>query len=538
MILEAAKIVFNPGILIYILMGVASGMCIGCLPGLTATMGVALVLPLTFGLDTESGILLLIGVYVGAIYGGSISAILLRTPGTPASAATAIDGYEFSKRGEGGRALGLSTISSFIGGVMSVIYLMLISPVLADLALEFSSPELFLLAVFGLCIISSISGKYLSTGVLCGCVGIILAFVGIDSLNGQQRFTYGNMNLLSGINYIPVMIGLFAMSQAFVGVEEINKKGVNNTKITRVIPPKEDWVKMLKMAPIFGTVGTFTGIIPGAGADIAAFVSYGQAKNLSKHPEKFGTGIPEAIIAPEAANNGVTGGALIPMLTLGVPGDAVAAIMIGALTIQGLAPGPQLFSNNGPLVYAIFLGTLVANICMVVLGLSCIRVFTKVLSVPKAVLVPTIFILCIVGSYSMSNNFFDVGVMLFFGIIGYFLQKADFSASPIVLGLILGPMAEEEFRRALMMSGGDLKTFYGSTICKVFLTVIVISLLAPMLQRMSKKKKMAALAGAEGGAVVEQVSTESSSLETEDGESSEESAEEAVTADSGESKDK
>ncbi len=394
-----------------------------------------------------------------------------------------LDGYEFSKRGEAGRALGLSTISSFIGGVVSCIFLVLISPQLAKLALRFSAPEFFMLAVFGLCIIASISGKLLSKGIICGCMGILLACIGIDNISGYTRFTYNNANLLSGINYIPVMIGLFAMSQAFESLETIREKSIINTKVQNVIPPKSDWKLMVKLAPIFGTVGTFIGIIPGAGADIAAFVSYGQVKNMSKHPERFGTGIPEGIIAPESANNGVTGGAMIPMLTLGVPGDAVAAIMIGALTVQGLQPGPLLFRDNALLVYTIFLGSFVANCCMVFLGLSCIRLFTKVLSIPKPILVPTIFMLCVVGSYAMANNFFDVGVMLFFGIVGYFLQKLEVSASPAVLGLILGPMAESNFRRALLMSGGNYATFFSTAISMIFAVLICVSLFIPMMQK-------------------------------------------------------
>lgn len=488
MISEALSLVFQPSVLLFIVMGVASGMFIGCLPGLTATMGVALVLPLTFGMSSTKGILLLIGVYFGAIYGGSISAILLNTPGTPASAATAMDGYKMSQRGEAGRALGISTTSSFIGGIVSCIFLMLISPILAKFALKFSSPEFFMLATFGLLIIASISGTSLAKGIIFGSTGILLATVGIDSITGSIRFTFNNINLLSGINYIPVMIGLFAMSQAFQSIEELNQVSVVNTKIDSVLPNKEDWPIIGKSGVLYGAMGTFIGSIPGAGADIAAFIAYGQAKNTSKHPEEFGTGVPAAIAAPEAANNGVTGGAMIPMLTLGVPGDAVAAIMIGALTVQGLQPGPLLFQNNGPLVYSIFIGCFIANICMFILGLSSMRIFTKVLSIPKSILVPIIFLLCVVGSYALNNNFFDVGIMLVFGIIGYFLKKVDISSSPAVLGLILGPMAESHFRRALLMSGGNYGTFLSTGICWFFFILIISSLVFPILQKRKTSK--------------------------------------------------
>jgi putative tricarboxylic transport membrane protein len=483
MFLEAFHLVFEPSVLLYIVLGVASGICIGCLPGLTTTMGVALVLPLTFGMDATHSILLLIGVYVGAVYGGSISAILLNTPGTPASAATALDGYKMASKGEAGRALGISTSSSFIGGMISCVYLMLISPVLAKFALKFSAPEFFMLAFFGLCIISSISGKSMMKGLISGALGILLATIGIDNITGSMRFTFNNMNLFSGINFIPVMIGLFAMSQAFVGVEEMMQKPAITKSVTHVFPKRSDWGLIIKNGVVYGTLGSLVGCIPGVGADIASFIAYGQAKSFSKHPELFGTGLPEAIAAPEAANNGVTGGALIPMLTLGVPGDAVAAIMIGALTVQGLQPGPLLFQNNGPIVYALFIGCFIANICMFVLGLNSVRFFTKVLSVPKAILVPTIFLLCFVGSYALNNNVFDIIVMLFFGIVGYFLQKVEVSSSPAILGLILGPMAESNFRRALLMSKGDYWTFLSTGICWFFFAMIVISLILPHFQK-------------------------------------------------------
>lgn len=489
MLIEALNLVLQPSVILYLLVGVAGGMCIGCLPGLTTTMGVALVLPLTFGMEAVPSILLLIGVYVGAVYGGSLAAILLNTPGTPASAATALDGYKMASRGEAGRALGISTISSFIGGLISCVFLILIAPVLADFALKFSAPEFFMLAVFGLCIISSISGKSLFLGLISGLVGMFIATIGLDDITSNMRFTFDNINLYSGINFIPVMIGLFAMSQAFIGVEEINAKSKATGKIKRILPQGSDWKLIIKNSVPFGSLGAFIGTIPGVGADIASFIAYGQAKSLSKNPEEFGKGSPEGVSAPEAANNGVTGGALIPMLCLGVPGDAVAAIMIGSLTVQGIQPGPLLFQNDASTVYAIFIGLLIANVFMLILGLSSVRIFTKVLSVPKAVLVPTIMLLCFVGSYALNNNMFDVAVMLFFGIVGYFFQKLEISASPVILGLILGPMAESNFRRALLMSRGDYSTFLSTGICWVFFILIVVSLLFPVIKNSMLNKQ-------------------------------------------------
>lgn len=489
MLSEVLNSILNPIMILNIVVGVAGGICIGALPGLTATMGVALILPLTFNMDASSGMLLLLGVYIGAIYGGSISAILLKTPGTPASAATAEDGYAFSRRGEGGRALGIATVASFVGGSVSCILLMLISPQLAKLALRFSSPEFFMLALFGLSIIASVSGTSLAKGLLCGCIGLLLSMIGIDNITGYIRFTYNNVNLLSGISFIPVMIGLFAMSQAFISIEEISIKDIVEQKIDRVLPTKEDLKTIFKISPFTGLIGTFIGIVPGAGADIGAFVSYNEVKRLSKYPEKFGTGIPDAIAASEGGNNGVTGGAMIPMLTLGIPGDATAAIMIGALTIQGLQPGPKLFTDNRVLMYTIFAGLLLANVVMLILGLSGIKLFTKVLSIPKTVLVPIIMILCVVGSYAINMNLFDVGVMVFFGIIGYFLQKLKVPTSPAVLALILGPLAESHFRRALLMSGGTALTFVQSPIAMFFCFMSIITLFWPIINKMKLKRK-------------------------------------------------
>ncbi|MBR5021482.1 MAG: tripartite tricarboxylate transporter permease [Oscillospiraceae bacterium] len=495
MLVEIFTTSLTPIVFLYMLIGVVAGICIGALPGLTATMGVALLLPMTFGMEAAQGILMLLGIYVGAIYGGSISAVLLHTPGTPASAATAIEGYKLSQRGEAGRALGVATLGSYIGGVVSVLCLVLISPQLAKLALKFSSAEFFLLAMFGLCIIGNISGDSVEKGLMCGCLGILVATIGIDSVTSYIRFCpEGNFNFMGGISYIPIMIGLFAMSQAFENIEDIFTEEKEQIKVTNIIPKKEDLKALFRISPITGLIGTMIGIIPGAGADIGAFVGYDMARSMSKHPEEFGNGSIEGICGPEGGNNGVTGGALIPMLTLGVPGDAVTAIMIGALTIQGLTPGPMLFETNKVLVYTIFIGMFIANTLMCICGFAGIRVFSKVLSVPKVILTPIIFALCIIGSFAMKNSLFDVWVMLIAGVIGYFLGKAKVPTSPAILGLILGPMAEKNFRTALLKSGGDPTVFFSTVICWFFILLIVGSLFGSQMKAVAGKvfKKKAA----------------------------------------------
>lgn len=488
LLLEGIAGVFQFKVLIILILGTMVGIIIGSLPGLTATMGVALILPVTFGMEPVTGILLLIGVYFGAVYGGSITAILINTPGTPASAATAIDGYAMSKKGLAHKALTISTVSSAIGGTLSIIVLIFVAPQLANFALKFGAPETFALAVFGISIISSIAGKSMVKGLIAGLTGLLIATIGIDPIGGFPRFTFGNINLSSGISLIPIMIGLFAASEAFRSMGNIFSKQRLIIKVEKV---KLKWVEFkILIGTILrsGGIGTFIGMIPGAGGDIAAFVAYNEAKRFSKNKEEFGNGSMKGVAAPEAANNGVTGGAMIPLLTLGIPGDAVTAVLLGALMVQGIQPGPMLFENNGPIVYTLFVGMLVANLLILVLGLFGIKLFTKILLIPTAILTPIILVLCVVGAYSLGNNYFDVIVMFIAGVIGFFLLRYDFPVSPIILGVILGPMMESNFRRSLVMSQGDFSIFYTSPIALVILIIAVITLCAPLVSKFAKKQ--------------------------------------------------
>lgn len=478
--------VLNFNVILVLILGTLTGITIGSLPGLTATMGVALVLPITFSMDPITGILLLIGVYFGSVYGGSITAILINTPGTPASAATAIDGYALAKKGDGNKALQVSTISSAVGGIMSVIILIFIAPQLANFALKFSAPETFALGLFGISIISSISGDSMIKGLIAGVLGLLIATIGIDPIGGFPRFTFGNMNLTSGVNLIPVMIGLFAASEAFKSMEDIFEKRNINVIVEKSNLSKKEAKGLIPTILRSSLIGTFIGMIPGAGADIASFVSYNEAKRFSKDKEAFGKGALDGIAAPESANNAVTGGAMIPLLTLGIPGDSVTAVLLGALMVQGIQPGPLLFENSGDIVYTLFVGMLLANILILVIGLLGTRLFTKILLIPKSILSPIILVLCVVGSYSLGNNYFDVIIMLIAGIIGYFMSKAKFPASPVILGLILGPMMESNLRRALVMSKGDLSIFYTRPITLVLLIIATLTLMIPIIKSLKK----------------------------------------------------
>lgn len=476
--------------LLLIIAGVIGGIMTGALPGLTATMGVALLVPFTFGLPVEQGVSMLLGIFCGAMYGGSISAILIRTPGTPSAAATLLDGYPLAQKGEAGRALSMSIFASFCGGMISFIMMVILSPQISKFALNFSAPEYFALAVFGLSIIISVSGNSVLKGIMAGVFGLMIASIGLDPVSGFPRFTFGFMNLFEGPPFIPTLIGLFAFSEVFKGVEKIVTQAKVEAKITRLLPSRADIKKCWKTIVKSSILGSFIGSIPGAGGDIAAFVGYSEAKRTSKNPENFGKGEIQGVAAAEAGNNGCTGGAMIPLLSLGVPGDAVTAVLLGAFIMQGIRPGPLLYRDHIDVVYSIFAGLMIANICLLICGLLGIRFFARIISINRNILLPVIFVLSIVGSYAMRNSLFDVWFALLFGIIGYFMQRYDFPASPILLALILGPMAESNLRRALIVSQGDYSVFITRPICAVLLFLALLSLITSTIRQLRLQKKM------------------------------------------------
>lgn len=469
--------------LLMIFLGVTGGIIIGSLPGLTATMGVALLVPFTFGLPFNQSIGMLLGIFSGSIYGGSISAILISTPGTPAAAATLLDGYPLTKKGEAGRALSMSVFASFIGGFTGALIMTFLSPQISKFALEFSAAEYFGLAIFGLSIIISVSGKSILKGVIVGFLGLLISTIGMDPVTGYPRFTFGSMNLFEGPAFIPTLIGLFAIAEVFKGIENLESTKRTVSHISSLLPSFADIKKTWKDMAKSSVMGTFIGSIPGAGSDIAAFVGYSEAKRRSKHPEKFGKGAIEGVAAAESANNACSGGAMIPMLSLGVPGDAVTAILLGAFVIQGIQPGPMLYVEDLGTVYSVFSSMLIANIAMLIVGLIGIRFFTKAITVRKSILLPTIFVLSIVGAYSMRNNMFDVWLALSFGVIGYFLQRYRFPISPILLALILGPMAEANLRRALIIADNSFIDIISRPITAIFLLLAVSSLITSLLRQ-------------------------------------------------------
>ncbi len=470
--------------------GVFGGIVIGSLPGLSATMAVALLIPVTFAMSPGIALILLVGIYCGSVYGSSISAILIGVPGTPSAAATWMDGYPMTKNGEASKALGGSIIGSFIGGIFSAFALALLAPVLAKVALKFGPPEYFSLAIFGLSIIVSLVSKSFLKGLVSALLGLILASVGMDPILGEVRMTFDSINLMSGIPFACAIIGIFGFSQVLqLCQQNIIAESSENDISDRRLPNLKEIFKFTPTIIRSSIIGTIIGIIPGAGTSMASFIAYNEAKRFSKNREKFGTGYLEGVIAPDTANNAVTGGSMVPMLALGVPGNGVSAIFIGALMIHGIAPGPLLFKNHADLVNTIFLGFFVANFFMLIIGLLVAKYMSRVTLIPTGILTPMICVLCVIGSYAIRNNLFDVWVMLFFGLGSYFLSKFKFSLIPFVLALILAPIAEKSFYQSLLISQGSYSIFFTKPISLVLIVLAVLSVVIPLFKKGLKEQE-------------------------------------------------
>jgi putative tricarboxylic transport membrane protein len=479
----------SPVNLIIMIGSVTMGIIIGCMPGLSAAMGVALLLPLTFGMEPSSGLIMLGGIYCGAIFGGSISAILIHTPGTPASAATALDGYALTLKGKAGKALGTACTASFWGGLLSCLSLYFFAPMLAELAMKFGSPEYFWLSLFGLTIIAGINSESMILGLMSGAFGLVLSTIGMDPMEGVERFMFGQDSLYNGVNITGALIGLFSLSQAFILAEKAIVKRAKAADFDDSVLLSGSEMKQITPTILRSwIIGNIIGILPGAGASIACFMGYNEAKRFSKHPEEFGHGSIEGVAGSEAANNAVTGGSLIPTLTLGIPGESVTAVLMGGLIIHGLQPGPELFTKYASMTYTFFAGFVVIQFFMLAIGLVGSRLFAKIARISDAILIPSIFVLCVVGSFAINNNFTDVVIMFIFGIIGYIMRKVNMNTAAVVLALILGPLGERGLRRSLSLSGNDISVLFSTPICKVLIALSLLSLLSPFFIKLYKKK--------------------------------------------------
>lgn len=479
--------ILQPSTLLLIFAGTIVGVLVGALPGLSSSMAVALLLPFTIYLEPIPAIAMLAALYCAGTFGGSITAILINAPGAPPAAATAFDGYPMAKNGEAGRALGMAAVASVAGGVFSLIVLIVAAPALATIAYRFGPPEYFALTIFGLSMLASISGKSATKNLIGGAFGVLLATIGVDLTTGVERFTFGVPELYEGISFIPVLIGLFAMA------ELLDQAGQKDLKLERFsmsamkLPSREDYRRTWRTILRSSGIGTFVGILPAEGSTVAAMIGYNEAKRWSKNKENFGKGEIEGVAGPEAANNSATGGSMVPTLALGIPGSATAAVILGGLQIHGLRPGPYLFENQPTLLYAIFFAMLIANVVFLGFGLVGARFFSRISLIPRQLLWPTVFCLCVVGAYGAGQSMTDVYIMLIAGGVGFFLNRAGFSPAPIIMGLVLGHLVENSLAQSIILFDQDLTQFFSRPIALFFFGLAILSIASTPLSKLIKK---------------------------------------------------
>jgi putative tricarboxylic transport membrane protein len=486
-------VALQPINLLYCFIGVFIGTLVGVLPGIGPVSAMSLLLPVTLAGTPESGIIMMAGIYYGAMYGGSTTSILVNIPGEAASVVTCLDGHEMAKRGRAGPALGISALGSFIAGTFSIVLLMLVAPRLAEVAIAFGPAEYFSLMVLGLVMLTFLTQGSMAKALFMACIGVVLGLIGLDSINAQPRLTFGYIHLIDGVGIVPLVMGLFGVTEVLYNTEQSLQRDIVATKIDNLMPSKEDWKQ--SWAPIArgSILGFFLGVLPGGGAVVASFGSYALEKKLSRTPERFGKGAIEGVAGPEAANNAAAGGAFIPLMTLGIPPNVVMALLLGAFIIHGLQPGPLMITQNPKLFWGIIASMYIGNIMLLVLNLPLIGIWVKLLKLPYNVLFPLILLFTIIGVYASGNNVFDIYVMIVFGIIGYFMRKFGFEPAPLVLAFVLGPLLENNLRKALILSQGDLVTFVQRPISGVCLALAAVMLLSPLLPTLRKKREVIAL---------------------------------------------
>jgi putative tricarboxylic transport membrane protein len=466
----------SPGILFTVLWATFLGIVIGALPGLTATMGVALMTTLTFTMPHTQAILVLVCIYVGAIYGGSRSAILLNIPGTPASACSTLDGYPLARQGLAGRAMGISTSGSWLGTLFGTLCVATLTPVLSEMALKFQSFEFFWIALFGIVIAGTLAGGDPLKGYLAGFLGLWIATIGQEPYYNYQRYAFGSTDLAGGIGLLPALVGAFGVAEVLQAMRGPSIKAISST-IDSVIPRIGDVLQHWRTILRSGTIGTFIGILPGLGEDTAAWSSYAAARRASKEPEKYGKGSIEGLMSAETGESACVPGAIIPVLTLGVPGSAPAAVLMAAMLIHDLNPGPNLMLQTPEFFYQIVAMLVIADMSKLLFGLTLVRPLLWILLVPRERLMPVVFVLCVVGSYAITSRVFDIYVMLFFGLVGFVLRELKFPMAPMILGLVLGDLLEKNFTRGLVLSGGSLVPFFTRPVCAVLAAITIFSIL-------------------------------------------------------------
>ena len=489
-ILIGLQVACEPINLFFCFVGVTIGTLIGVLPGIGPLATISILLPVTFHAPPLSGIIMLAGVYYGALYGGSTTSILVNIPGEAASVVTCLDGYQMALQGRAGPALGIAAFGSFIAGTLGIVGLMLAAPPLARMALQFGPPEYFSLVILGLMMLTFLARGAMWKSLIMAAAGIFLGSVGIDVMSGSERFTFNIAELADGIGIAPVAMGLFGISEVLLNIEQSTERSVFKTKIKHLFPSARDWAASVLPILRGSVIGFFLGILPGGGAVISSFVSYAVQKKVSKHPEKFGTGAIEGVAGPESANNSASAGAFIPLLTLGIPSNPVTAILLGAMIVFGMQPGPLLLSQHPNLFWGTVASMYVGNCMLLALNLPLIGIWVKILKVPYAILFPLILLFCLIGVYSINNSITEMLIMIVFGVIGYFFKKFEFEAAPLILAMVLGPMFDVALRRSLLLAGGDATTFITRPISAVLLGSAFLILIFPLLPWFKKKRKV------------------------------------------------
>ena len=482
-ILYGFSICLDPMNLFYCFVGVFVGTLIGVLPGVGPVATISMLLPATFKMSPVGAIIMLAGIYYGAMYGGSTTSILVNIPGEVASVVTCLDGYQMARQGRAGPALGIAAFGSFIAGTFSVVALTFLAPPLATIAIKFGPPEYFSLMVLGVTMIIYLAHGSMIKALMTACLGLLLSYVGLDNISGSERFTYGIPTLEDGIGLVPVAMGLFGIGEVLINIEEsIAKREIFRAKLSNLLPTRKDWKDSAIPITRGSIIGFFLGVLPGGGHVLASFASYAIEKRFSKHPEKFGKGAIEGVAGPESANNAGAGGQFIPLLTLGIPASPVMALMLGALVIFGLQPGPLLMTRSPDLFWGVIVSMYIGNIMLLVLNLPAIGLWVQVLRIPYPFLFPLILLFCLIGSYSLSNNKYDVLIMAIFGVIGYLMKKVRLEGAPLLLGMVLGLMMEDAMRQSLIMSGGSFHIFVNRPISAAFILTAVALLAIPIVR--------------------------------------------------------
>jgi len=483
-------VALQPMNLLFCFIGVLIGTLVGVLPGLGPVAAISLLLPATFRASPVASIIMLSGIYYGAMYGGSTTSILVNIPGEAASVVTCFDGYQMARKGRAGPALGIAAFGSFISGTIAVVGLAFMAPPLAAMALKFGPPEYFSLMVLGLTVLTFLAGGSMLKSLMMACFGVVIGNVGLDLMTAQPRFTFGWDILLDGVGLVPLVMGLFGISEVLLNVEEkLSEREIFKTEFKGLFPDLHDWKESIWPIIRGSGLGFFLGILPGGGAVISSFVSYGVEKKLSKHPEEFGKGAIAGVAGPESANNAATAGAFIPLLTLGLPSNAVMAILLGALMIYNMPPGPRLITSHPDLFWGVISSMYIGNAMLLVLNLPLIGVWVNILKVPYPVLFPLILLFCLIGAYSLNNNPVEIGLMLIFGVLGYLMKKFKYDGAPLVLAMVLGPLMDNSLRQSLLMSGGSGMIFFTRPICLIILGMVAVIFLLPVLPHISRMRK-------------------------------------------------